>query len=74
VDQKIEPYINAWASLVQKLRVHEKDPHVDIESLNPMDPLQGFLLREVWIVPTWEFAEASTLAPHLVLLPTHMDV
>jgi hypothetical protein len=27
VDQKIEPYSNAWASLVQNLKVHEKVPH-----------------------------------------------
>jgi hypothetical protein len=53
-DLNIEPYRNAWASLVQKLKVHEKDPHAEIESSsNPMDSLQGFLLPEVWTVPTW---------------------
>ena len=53
VDNNIEPYNNAWASLVQKLKVHEKDPHAKIESSsNLMDPLQGCLLPKVWIVPT----------------------
>jgi hypothetical protein len=39
-----------------------------------MDPLQGFLLPEVCIVPTWEIFEALTLAPHLDVLPAHMHV
>jgi hypothetical protein len=47
-DQKIEPYSNAWASLVQNLEVHEKAPHAEIKSSsNPMDSLQGYLLLEV---------------------------
>jgi hypothetical protein len=75
VDHKIEPYRNAWASLVQKMKVHEKDPHAEIESSsNPMYPLQGFLLPEVWIVPTWVFFEDLTMAPHLAILPTHLHV
>jgi hypothetical protein len=32
VDQNIEPYRNAWESLVQKMKVHEKDPHAKIKS------------------------------------------
>ena len=52
-DQKIEPYRNAWASQVMKLKIHEKAPHDEIESsLNPMYSLQGFLLPEVWSVPS----------------------
>jgi hypothetical protein len=40
VDQYIEPYNNAWASQVMKLKIHVKDPHDEIESSsNPMDPL-----------------------------------
>jgi hypothetical protein len=75
VDQNIEPYINSWASLVQNLKVHKKDPHVDIESsLNPMDPLQVFLLPKMWTVPTWESTEAPTLAPHLAVLTSHIHV
>jgi hypothetical protein len=75
VDKNVEPYSNAWASLVQKMKVHEKDPHAKIDSSsNPMDPLQGGLLPKVWIVPTWEFAEALTLAPHLDVLPSHLHV
>jgi hypothetical protein len=50
-------------------------PHADIESSsNPMDPVQGFLLPEVCIVTTWEFVEELMLAPHLVVLPTHLHV
>jgi hypothetical protein len=75
LDQNIEPYNNAWASLVQKLEVHEKDPHVEIEcSSNPMDSLQGFLLPEVWYVISWESVEASTLASYLVVLPAYFHV
>jgi hypothetical protein len=75
VDQKIEPYSNEWESLVQKMKVHEKDIHAKMESSsNPKDPLQGFLLHEVLIVPTWAFAEALTLAPHLAVLPAHVHV
>jgi hypothetical protein len=48
LDQKIEPYSNAWASQVLNLKVHEKAPHVEIESSsNPMDSLQGYLLPKV---------------------------
>jgi hypothetical protein len=48
VDKKIETYNNAWTSLAQKLKVHEKAPHDEIESsLNPMDSLQGYLLPKV---------------------------
>jgi hypothetical protein len=48
VDHKIEPNRNAWASLVQKMKVHEKAPHAEIKSSsNPMDSLQGYLLPEV---------------------------
>jgi hypothetical protein len=48
MDQNIEPYSNAWASQVLKLKVHEKAPHAKIESSsNPMDYLQGYLLPEV---------------------------
>jgi hypothetical protein len=72
---KIEPYRNAWESLVQKLKIHEKYPHDEINSSsNPMDPLQGFLLPELWIVPTWEFTEYLTLSPHLVVLLAHLYV
>jgi hypothetical protein len=74
VDQKIEPYKNAWESLVQKMKVHEKDPHSKIEFSNPMDPQQGFLLLEVSIVTTWAFSEALTLDPHLDVLPAHLHV
>jgi hypothetical protein len=43
MDQKIEPYSNAWASQVLKMKVNEKAPHAEIESSsNPMDSLQGF--------------------------------
>jgi hypothetical protein len=75
VDKKIEPYNNAWESLVHNMKVHEKDPHAEIESsLNPMDPLQGCLLHVVWTMPTWAFAEAMTLSPHLAVLPAHLHV
>jgi hypothetical protein len=53
MNQKVEPYRNAWESLVQKLKLHEKDPHVEIESSsNKMDSLQGRMFPEVWIIPT----------------------
>jgi hypothetical protein len=39
-----------------------------------MDPLQGHLLPEVWIVPTWESTEALELAPHMDIVPTHFHV
>jgi hypothetical protein len=56
-------------------KIHEKAPHAEIESSsNPMDLLQGLLLPEVWIVPTWASAEASTLAPHLAVLPAQLHV
>ena len=75
VDQKIEPYNNAKASLIHKLKVHEKDPHAEIESSsNPMDPLQGNLLPKAWIVPSWASVEASSLSPYLVVLPSHFCV
>jgi hypothetical protein len=32
VDQNIEAYNNAWASLVQNMKVHDKDPHDEIDS------------------------------------------
>jgi hypothetical protein len=74
-DQNIEPYRNAWASLVHKLKVHDKVPHAEIESpLNTMDPLQGQLLHEVWIVPTWESTEALALATHLDVLHAQLHV
>jgi hypothetical protein len=48
VDLNIEPYSNAWELWVQKLKVHERDPHDEIDSSsNPMDSLQGHLLHEV---------------------------
>jgi hypothetical protein len=75
VDRKIEPYINAWASLVQKLKVHEKAYHAKIESSSKlMDSMQGRLLHEVWIVPTWESVEAQVLALHLAILPAQLHV
>jgi hypothetical protein len=75
VDHNIEPYRNAWASLVHNLKVHEKDPHAEIKSSsNPLYPLQGFLLPEVRTMPTWAFTESPTLAPHLAILPAHLDV
>ena len=46
--------------------MHEKTPHAEIESsLNPMDSLQGYLLPEVWFVPSWESIEASVLDSYL---------
>jgi hypothetical protein len=74
-DKNIESYNNAWESKVQKIKVHEKDPRVEIESsLNSMDSLQGFLLLEVWSVPSWASDEASTLASYLVVLPSYFHV
>jgi hypothetical protein len=75
VDRNIETYSNAWVSLVQKMKIHEKDPYAKITfSSNPMDPLQGRLFPEVWIVPTWAYIEASTLDPHLVVLSSCLHV
>jgi hypothetical protein len=75
VDHYIEPYSNAWALQVLKLKVHEKAPHVEIEaSSNSMDSLQGCLLLEVWFVPSWASAEASTLDSYLAVLPTYFHV
>jgi hypothetical protein len=75
VDQNIEPYSNAWESLVQKMNLHEKDPHAKIKSsLNPKDPLQSRMLPEVWNMPTWEFVEALMMTPHLVVLPPQIHV
>jgi hypothetical protein len=75
VDQNIEPYSNAWESLVQKVKLHEKDPHAKIKSSsNPKDPLQSHLLPEVWIVPTWEFSKSLIMTPHLVVLPLQIHV
>jgi hypothetical protein len=69
VDREIEPCINAWESIVQKLKVHDNVLHVEINSFsNPMDPLQGHLFLEAWNVPSWESTEASMLAPYLSLL------
>jgi hypothetical protein len=46
------------------------DPHTQIySSSDPLDPQQGLLHLEVWIVPTWE----SSLAPHLLVLNLHMN-
>jgi len=74
-DQNIEPYINAWESLVQKIKIHEKYPHAEIKSSsNPMDSLQGHLLLEVWIVPTWASTEAPSLDPHMDVIPTPLHV
>jgi hypothetical protein len=75
VDHYIEPYSNAWASQVLKLKVHEKDPHAEIKpSSNPMDSLQGFLLPKVWFVPSWAYVEASMLASYLAVLPSYFHV
>jgi hypothetical protein len=75
VDQWIEPYSNAWALQVLNLKVHEKAPHVEIESsLNPMDSLQGCLLLEVWFVTSWASAEALVLASYLAVLPAYFHV
>jgi hypothetical protein len=41
------------------MKIHEKDPHADIESSsNPMDSLQGCLLPKVCYVPYWASTEA----------------
>jgi hypothetical protein len=57
------------------MKVHEKEPHVEIESSsNPMDSLQGFLLPEVWYVPSWASAKASMLASYLAVLPAYFHV
>jgi hypothetical protein len=62
------------ASLVEKMKLNEKDPLADIDSSsNPMDPVQGFLRPEVWTVPTWAFTESLTMSPHLVVLPSHLQ-
>jgi hypothetical protein len=75
VDRKIEPYSNEWALLVQKLKVHEKAHHAEIESSsNPMDSLRGHLLPKAWVVPSWASAKASALAPYLDVLPAHFHV
>jgi hypothetical protein len=75
VDQYIEPYSNAWASQVLKLKIHEKTPHAEIDSSsNPMDSLQHFLFAEVWSVPSWESIEASTLASYMDVLPSYFHV
>jgi hypothetical protein len=75
MDLKIEPYSNAWASQVQKMKLHERAPHDEIESSsNPMDSLQGFLLPEVWVMPTWASAEALVLVPHLAILSAQLHV
>jgi hypothetical protein len=48
VDQNIEPYSNAWASQVLKMKVHEKAHHAKTKSSsNPMDSLQGNMFLEV---------------------------
>jgi hypothetical protein len=61
--------------MVQKINVHEKDTYTKIKSSpNPMHPLQGFLLPDVWTMPTWEFAKAPMLAPNLDVVPTHIHV
>jgi cell wall assembly regulator SMI1 len=74
-DQKIEPYRNAWASLVQNLKVHEKASHAEIESSsNPVDSLQGSLFPKVWIVPTWAYVEAPVLAPHMAVLLAQIHI
>jgi hypothetical protein len=66
---------NAWASQVQKLKIHEKAPHDEIESSsNPMDSLQGCLLPKVWYVPSWASAEASVLASYLDVLRAYFHV
>jgi hypothetical protein len=60
---------------VLKLKVHEKAPHVEIESsLNPMDSLQDFLLAKVWYVPSWAYAKALTLTSYLAILPAYFHV
>jgi hypothetical protein len=72
LDQYIDPYSNAWASQVLKLKIHEKDPHAKIESSsNPMDSLQDFLLPKVCYVPSWASVEALVLASYLDVLPSY---
>ena len=57
------------------MKVHEKAPHVEIKSSsNPMDSLQGHLLPEAWIVPSWASTKDSMLAPYLVVLHAHLHV
>jgi hypothetical protein len=57
------------------MKVHEKDPHAEIESSsNPMDSLQGFLLPKVWFVPSWASFEALMLASYLAVLPAYFHV
>jgi hypothetical protein len=75
MDQYIEPYSNAWASQVLKLKEHEKAPHVDIDSSsNPMDSMQGCLLPKVWFVPSWASAEASVMDSYLDILLAYFHV
>jgi hypothetical protein len=75
MDQYIEPYINAWASQVLKLKLHEKAPHAEIESSsNLMNSLQGCLLPEVWFVPSWAYPEASVLDSYLDVLASYFHV
>ena len=45
-----------------------------LQSSNPMDSLQSFLLPEVWFVPSWASAEASALASYLDVLPAYFHV
>jgi hypothetical protein len=57
------------------MKIHEKAPHVEIESSsNPMDSLQDCMLPEVWYVPYWASAEASTLDSYLSVLPAYFHV
>ena len=57
------------------MKVREKAPHAEIESSsNPMDSLQGFLLPEVWSMPSWAYVEASTLASYMDVLPAYFHV
>jgi hypothetical protein len=57
------------------MKVREKAPHAEIESSsNPMDSLQGFLLLEVWYVPSWAYDEYLVLASYLAVLPTYFHV
>jgi hypothetical protein len=57
------------------MKVHEKAPHVEIESYsNPMDSLEGFLLPKVGFVPSWESSEASALASYLAILSSYFHV
>jgi hypothetical protein len=58
-----------------KLKIHGKTPHAKIESSsNPMDSPQGFLLAEVWFVPSWASTEASALVSYLDVLPSCFHV